>query len=340
MPIINQVVKGGGTTPTGTKNITANGVYDVTTYASADVQVPTTAPAYYIERLNENGTLKRTTQLINLNGITNIGDSSLAYEYSNLVFPSNTNIDLSSLTSLSFNRSCYSLFSNSTGINSVIMGNIEKITGAYALSAAFSRADISNIDLGKLVVASADSCCSEMCYGCNSLYSFYFLSLKNIVGNSISRAFNQCLNLQDVYFSAIMASGTFSYRNELQTLLNSNVNGCTIHFPANLDPQGGSTVISSLYGYPNFGGTNTVLVFDLPSTLLLTGANSQVYERSPKYDTVSALAWRKQDTGTSPNFIIDWTPFYTSTTNDPQVGDTIYSDSACTTAVTTVASIS
>lgn len=41
----------------------------------------------------------------------------------------------------------------------------------------------------------------------------------------------------------------------------SNLNGCTVHFPSNLQ-----TIISGLTGYPNFGGTNTVLAFDLPAT--------------------------------------------------------------------------
>ena len=39
-----------GQTPTGTKNITTNGTHDVAGYAYADVQVPTTAPTYYIEK--------------------------------------------------------------------------------------------------------------------------------------------------------------------------------------------------------------------------------------------------------------------------------------------------
>ena len=62
MPIINQIVKGGGTTPTGTINILQNGIVDVTDCASADVQVPTTAPASYRAfQKNASGQLVNST---------------------------------------------------------------------------------------------------------------------------------------------------------------------------------------------------------------------------------------------------------------------------------------
>ena len=73
-------------------------------------------------------------------------------------------------------------------------------------------------------------------------------------------------NVRHIYFNAFK-SDTFGEKvGALSQMFSSSVNGCTIHFPSNLDPQNGSTVISSLTGYPNFGGTNTVLAFDLPAT--------------------------------------------------------------------------
>ena len=109
------------------------------------------------------------------------------------------------------------------------------------------------------------------------------------------------------------------------------------YFPANTQD-----VVTNLTGYSAttpFGATSGTVLFDLPSSYMLTGVNEVIYERNPKYDTQTALAWRIQDTGDLPTITIDWTPFYTSGTTDPQVGATIYSDAACTTAVTTISTI-
>ena len=71
--------------------------------------------------------------------------------------------------------------------------------------------------------------------------------------------------LQEIYFESLRSDSFGEYKSQFRGMLKNNSN-IIVHFPSNLDPQTGSTVISSLYTYPNFGGTSTVLAFDLPAT--------------------------------------------------------------------------
>ena len=389
-----------GTTPTGTKQITSNGITDVSGYANADVQVPTTAPDYYIDynksisagviNLSKGSHLMNfsdvlvgghyffayayyqntsITGVVNLSktssvqqslgigsdrafyycfygctGITGVnfsGRSSLEGDYSfNYCFYGCTGItgllDMSTIERIwspGNGRCAESMFRGCTGITSVDLSSLYKIVGSSAAASMFfGCTNLANIDISSLVYNSSGS----TMFASTALSSVKFDSLTYLDNTAIlNGAFQSCTSLTHLYFPCItLITVTNPWRDML-----SGVTGCTIHFPKNLDPQTGDTRISSLYQYPNFGGTNTVLVFDQPSTYTLTGANSQEYYRNPKYDTATALAWRKKDTGSGSSLNVDFTPFYTNTLNDPQVNDTIYSDSACTVAVTTISSI-
>lgn len=310
MPIINQVVKGGGGS----------------------------APAHYIEKtVGANGVLQNGSTVIDMTGVTDI-QSYVLYN----AYRANTRISgaivLSDLKKISGQSAMENTFFGCTGITSVDMRSLEVggTTSSFnsMVSAFYGCSNLTSFNLESLVFSDASQ--TSLFRYCTSLTTGRFDSLKVLGGGGLSGGFRDCTNLSSIYFPAL--KNVTSTINTFNNML-SNVSGCALHFPSNLDPQTGSTVLSSLPQYPNFGGTNTVLVFDLPATNLLTGTDTIVYERNPKYDTATALAWRVQDTGTVPLLAIDWTPFYTSGLTDPTVGTTIYSDSACTTAVTTVDSI-
>lgn len=271
-----------------------------------------------------------------------------------------TSADLSSVATISGERACYYMFSECTNMTSLNLSSLKTISGLSSFTGIAQRCSaLTSIDLSLLTTISGASCCqysfancsslasvdmsllttissanyalNGMFSDCTALTSMNFYSLKTATSvNCLTTLFSGCSSLANVYFPALTSTSlaTSTFNNLLQY-----VTGCTLHFPSNLDPQGGSTVISSLSTYPNFGGTNTVLAFDLPATNHLIGADTVEYERSPKFDTGTALAWRVNNTD------VNTTTYYTSGTSNPGVGDTIYSDAACTTSVTTVSSI-
>lgn len=316
-------------------------------------------PAHYIEKTldKSNSLINGATSIIDLpekvgsNLATGEGYYVLAYAYYGNKNLTGT-IDLSNVKYLMGNGTCEYMVSRCPYITGINLSNLESMIGlGSAIFDSFARqcTALTSVNIDKFYQVSGGNIFDYSFYGCTALTSFKFTSLKVFYGsNNLVQLFNYTFSgsgIQDIYFPAVkestfyMPNSTTLYSNCINNII-KGVTGCTLHFPKNLDPAGGSTVLSSLNGYPNFGGTNTVLAFDQPSTVILTGANSQAYERSPKDDTATALAWRKQDVGTpQQGFTVDWTPFYTNGTTDPQVGDTIYSDSACTQTVTTIGAI-
>lgn len=83
------------------------------------------------------------------------------------------------------------------------------------------------------------------------------LTTKGALGN----CFSGCTSLTSVSFPALKTTSFGSTNKDQLNNLVSGVIGCAIHFPSNL-----SSKVSSLTGYPNFGGTNTSVLFDLPAT--------------------------------------------------------------------------
>lgn len=334
-----------GITPTGTLSISQNGTYDVTNYATADVTVSggtgyTEIPDYQVTDRSVDmgnqlfaGDLNRRQLVLSGNefaNITNAQSYALQYAFYRcyisgiLTFPNLkrtsissfqyafyatqiTNANFPALEIINGSQSFSNCFQADNYLNTVTFPSLHKINGTQALYRSLGAATTS-VTLPSLSKLNASK--------------------------TLSEAFWSNTNITSISFPALNTDSFESYTDHFYRMLYS-VTGCTVHFPSNIQ----STIGSWSDVTSGFGGTNTTVLFDLPATNHLIGANTIEYERNPKDDTQTALAWRKAEYDSAYGLVVDWTSYYTSGTSNPQVNDTIYADLNCTIPETTISSI-
>ena len=356
------MVKEVGIIPTGTINITQNGTVDVTQYASADVNTPAAPESYRAFKVDNIGQLSNstTTPWIPLPvGTKTIGPGVLyqAYKDTHANVLSGV-IDLSSLTYLSSSvtPAMFETFKGCYGITGVLFTNLGSVGGASnQIKGCFQNCyGITSLSFPVLKTVSATNSAFEDCFngctnlavvdmpllesiggkndffrtfsGCISLTTMKFQSLKTLSSMySVSECFRGCTSLQSIWFYAL----NYAYNaNDFNNML-LGVTGCTVHFPISIQSAIGSW--SSVTG--GFGGTDTIVLFDLVTSLI--GADTNTYTRSEKDSTATATAWTYNDTLYYTNGVSN----HTAGVHEPTVGTTIYSDAACTTTETTVSAI-
>jgi len=333
-----------GTVPTGTKPITSNGVTDVSGYAYADVQVPTTAPDYYVGKTKDsNNKLVTGGDIINLNGISDLSSYCLYYSYYRGI---NQTVDITLPETVSGDWACGWMFASSSCVTAIIRG-AKYITGSNSLDHMFNACgNLTSLTFDSLVSVTQFQGMHQFCNACNKLETLSFPSLKTSGSYSLAQLCNSSGNLKKVYFPSLSSVGSssfamaFTFDSKLEDVffyaLNTNSfsttdcfasmlssdSNVTVHFPMRIQ----STIGSWTDVVNGFGGTNTTVLFDIVTTVV--GADTNTYVRKEKDSTQTATAWTYNNT-----------LYYTSGGTEPVVGDTIYSDSACTIAVTTISTI-
>ena len=144
-------------------------------------------------------------------------------------------------------------------------------TGLYY---AFSGTKIIELDFKELTtIMSNNYTCVNMCSNCSDLKTVRFRKLATIptkssgTSSNFNGAFAGTPKLKDIYFNEVNTSTfTGGYTNVFNNMFDTNsgkTNGCTVHFPSNMQ-----STISSLAGYPTFGGSSNyiTIAFDLPAT--------------------------------------------------------------------------
>lgn len=161
---------------------------------------------------------------------TDVGKYALANAFYSC--QSLTSVDLSSLTKVSGEDAFYEAFYNCTALTSVDLSSLTTLSGRNALAFAF---DV-----------------------CTALTSVDFSSLTTVSGyHSLYNTFSRCSSLTSLSFPALTLSGLQFGSAQFDNML-YGVTGCTVHFPASVQAK-----IEATSGYPNFGGTNTTVLFDL-----------------------------------------------------------------------------
>lgn len=354
MPIINSVISaGGGSAPTLYREfqLDANGVLQPNTTTThimdftgvKDISIYAFSYAY-----QDNTAITGTVDMSDLTtfsnqyacqymfqgctGITGINLSSLTIidrvatgvaQYMFKGCTSLTSIDLSSLTEINSNNAMQAMFQGCTSLSTLYLPSLTKISGSSSCSSTFAGCTgLTNIKMPSLTTLGGGYSGSAMFQGCTGLTSVEFPSLSTLIyGRNCQYMFQVCTNLTKLSFYALDTNSFGNYTSDFNGML-SGVTGCTVHFPMRIQ----STIGSWSDVTNGFGGTNTTVLFDIVTSL--TGADTNTYTRQQKDSTSTATAWTYNST-----------LYYTSGTTEPAVGDTIYSDASCTTAVTTVSAI-
>lgn len=177
--------------------------------------------------------------------------------------------DLRSLTAICSMQGAAQMFAGNDKLASVNLSSLTTISGSNACMSMFDGCDIlSNVSLPALTTVSGGYTCRGMFSNCTSLTSMTFPSLNSINSSyAFQNMFSGCTSLTSLSFPALTSSSFGTNRNQFQYII-SGVTGCTIHFPSNFDPDNPNKTfdVTTLAGYPNFGGTNTALAYDLTAT--------------------------------------------------------------------------
>ena len=211
------------------------------------------SPSPYYQLLQDN-TYVISADLGNLQSIGDYGLSNAFYGCTNLISTGLDNVTSIGKGGLS------SAFQKCTSLTSTGLENVTSI-GGYDLQNAFSGCtNLTSTGLNN-VTSIGTGGLSNAFWGCTSLTSVDFSNLTSIGIIGLQYAFQNCTSLTSLSFPKLNSKSFGSSTNQFDSMLRG-VTGCTVHFPSNLE-----SVIGSWSAFSNgFGGTDTVILFDLPST--------------------------------------------------------------------------
>ena len=284
-----------GVTPTGTINITADGVYNVANYGTATVDI---APDEYQGGAatnssvlsQENNTVYLPTGtgkiVIYYAGFYDVGSEAFMNAYyagsgTTGTFPTGADtLNLDNLTQITGYRACYQMCRyNKTSphiLSYISMNGLQRITGEEACRAMLEYTALSSVTLPNLVEISGTNSIRSMFAHITSLTTLNFPKLEVINGeNPVRYMAGDCTSLTSVSFPVLH---TVTGTQPFYQAFNNDTSLTSISFPS-LKTVSDSSIFASMTNkvctvhFPsnlssyNFNcGTSATVLYDLPAT--------------------------------------------------------------------------
>lgn len=207
---------------------------------------------------SELGTGSDTDGDIIFNGVGVVTDFALCYFMANR-YNFTHNVSFPDLVSIEGENSMAYAFYKCQNMGSISFPNLVNITGDSVLANAFRKCPFTTFTFPELkYITGTTSVLSSAFLDCTSLTTVSFPKVEVITcPQGMSTCFQNCTSLEDVYFDSLTIDSFGATKNQFANMLRG-CSGVKLHFPDGL--QG---VISGLSGFPNFGGTNTMIMYDL-----------------------------------------------------------------------------
>ena len=203
------------------------------------------------------------TGTLNLSSLTSVGSSGLYMTFYGCTGLKSVN--LSSLTSVD-SSGMQSAFNGCSGLTSVDLSSLASVGSSGMQSTFLSCSGLTSVDLSSLASVGSSGMQAAFQY-CSVLASINLSSLTSIGSSCMSSTFRNCSKLKNIYFNSLTTSSFGSNVNQFSGMFNTSTAStsgtCRVHFPSNLQSK-----VSSMTGYPTFGGSSSriVIAFDLPAT--------------------------------------------------------------------------